>query len=178
MASYMRFFTVHWQHQQIASQVPKYNNYFFWGMLLRAKDASSQDYRLCPYKGLKREERHQIVRPSDYSLTAPFCRICRFIIFKMFPTGKTLGRSKALFIGVSDWGVVRIGSSAPLSWEKLGNKDPLALPAQTVKVYGEMLNIFICLLWVKNTQVHESRKKPNHIKKIPQQLVHFIFLCQ
>lgn len=81
MASNMRFFTVHSQHQKIASQVPKYNNYFFWGMLLKAIDASSQDYRLCPYKGLKREERHQVVRPSDYSLTAPFCRICRFIIF-------------------------------------------------------------------------------------------------
>lgn len=111
LASNIRFFTAHSGQQQIASQVPKHNSYSFWGMLLKAMDTHSKRRRLCPYKGLNREERHQVMRLPDCSLTALSCRICRFIIFKMFLTGKTSGRSKALFIGVSDLGSLVISSS-------------------------------------------------------------------
>lgn len=55
LASNMKFFTAHSGQQQVASQVPKYNIYSFWGMLLKAMDECPQDYRLCPYKELKRE---------------------------------------------------------------------------------------------------------------------------
>lgn len=56
LASNIRFFTAHSGQQQIASQVPKYNNYSFWGVLLKAMDAYSKDCRLCLYKGLKKGE--------------------------------------------------------------------------------------------------------------------------
>lgn len=39
LVSNMRFFTAHSGQKQMASQVPKYNNYSFWGMLLKAMEA-------------------------------------------------------------------------------------------------------------------------------------------